>query len=56
MIHTYSQVKVLSVTPQVGRTGKITPVAELEPTLLSGATINRASAHHYAITCAGHSL
>jgi DNA ligase (NAD+) len=44
-----AQVKVLSVTPQVGRTGKITPVAELEPTLLSGATINRASAHHYGL-------
>lgn len=44
-----AQVKVLSVTPQVGRTGKITPVAELVPTLLSGATINRASAHHYGL-------
>ncbi len=44
-----AQVEVLSVTPQVGRTGKITPVAELVPTLLSGATINRASAHHYGL-------
>ena len=42
-----AQVKVLSVTAQVGRTGKITPVAELEPTLLSGATIYRATGHHY---------
>ena len=44
-----AQVKVLAVTPQVGRTGKITPVAELEPTLLSGATIVRASGHHYGL-------
>lgn len=42
-----AQVRVLGITPQVGRTGKITPVAELEPTLLSGATLRRASAHHY---------
>jgi DNA ligase (NAD+) len=42
-----AQVKVLSITPQVGRTGKITPVAELEPTQLSGATIMRATAHNY---------
>ncbi len=44
-----AQVKVLGVTPQVGRTGKITPVAELEPTLLSGATIVRATGHHYGL-------
>ena len=44
-----AQVKVLSVTAQVGRTGKITPVAELEPTQLSGATINRATGHHYGL-------
>ena len=44
-----AQVKVLSVTAQVGRTGKITPVAELDPTQLSGATIYRASGHHYGL-------
>ena len=44
-----AQVMVLSVTAQVGRTGKITPVAELEPTQLSGATIYRASGHHYGL-------
>lgn len=42
-----AQVLVLDVIPQVGRTGKITPVVLLEPTLLSGATLSRASAHHY---------
>ena len=42
-----AQVQVLDITAQVGRTGKITPVAELEPTLLSGATLSRASAYHY---------
>ncbi len=42
-------VSVLSVIPQVGRTGKITPVVELEPTKLSGATIRRATAHHYGM-------
>lgn len=44
-----AQVVVLSVTPQVGRTGKITPVAQLEPTQLSGATIVRATGHHYGL-------
>ncbi len=44
-----AKVKVLSVTPQTGRTGKITPVAELSPTVLSGATIKRATAHHYGM-------
>jgi len=44
-----AQVKVTSITPQVGRTGKITPVAELEPTQLSGATIHRATGHHYGL-------
>ena len=44
-----AHVRVLSITPQVGRTGKITPVAELEPTKLSGATIVRATGHHYGL-------
>ena len=44
-----AQVKVISITAQVGRTGKITPVAELEPTQLSGATIYRATGHHYGL-------
>ena len=33
--------KLLGVTWQVGRTGKLTPVAELEPVLVSGSTISR---------------
>ena len=44
-----AQVRVISVTAQVGRTGKVTPVAELEPTQLSGATIYRATGHHYGL-------
>ena len=44
-----AQVKVISITSQVGRTGKITPVAELEPTQLSGATIYRATGHHFGL-------
>lgn len=35
--------RLLGVTVQVGRTGKVTPVAELEPVLLSGTTVRRAS-------------
>jgi DNA ligase (NAD+) len=34
------------VSFQVGRTGKVTPVANLEPVLLAGTTVKRASIHN----------
>ena len=38
--------KLLSVEYQIGRTGAITPVANLKPVLLSGTTVKRASLHN----------
>ena len=35
-----------SISLQVGRLGKITPVAELKPVLLAGTTVKRASLHN----------
>ena len=38
--------RLLSVSFQVGRTGAVTPVANLEPVLLAGTTVKRASLHN----------
>jgi DNA ligase (NAD+) len=38
--------RLLSVVFQVGRTGNVTPVANLEPVLLSGSTVKRATLHN----------
>jgi DNA ligase (NAD+) len=42
-----AEVEVINVTPQTSRTGRVSPVAELVPTKISGATISRATVHHY---------
>ena len=38
---------VRDITVQVGRTGVLTPVAHLDPVLLAGTTVRRATLHNY---------
>jgi len=39
--------RVNSISIQVGRTGTLTPVAELEPVSLAGTTVSRATLHNF---------
>ncbi len=41
-----AQTRLKAITIQVGRTGALTPVAELEPVFLAGSTISRATLHN----------
>jgi DNA ligase (NAD+) len=41
-----AETKLRAITIQVGRTGALTPVAELEPVFLAGSTISRATLHN----------
>jgi DNA ligase (NAD+) len=41
-----AQTRIKAIVPSVGRTGVVTPVAELEPVQVSGVTISSASLHN----------
>jgi DNA ligase (NAD+) len=41
-----AETRINSISLQVGRTGAVTPVAELEPVLLAGTTVKRATLHN----------
>jgi DNA ligase (NAD+) len=44
--HEQTETVLRDITIQVGRTGTLTPVAELEPVFLAGSTISRATLHN----------
>ncbi len=39
--------KLIGVTDSIGRTGKLTPTAQLEPVFVGGVTVSSASLHNY---------
>ncbi|MEZ4446849.1 MAG: NAD-dependent DNA ligase LigA [Polyangiaceae bacterium] len=39
--------RLRGISVQVGKSGKLTPVAELEPVVLAGTTVSRASLHNF---------
>ncbi|MBV9673308.1 MAG: NAD-dependent DNA ligase LigA [Verrucomicrobia bacterium] len=41
-----AETRILLIEVQVGRSGKLTPVANLEPVLVSGTTVSRATLHN----------
>jgi DNA ligase (NAD+) len=41
-----AETKLNAITIQIGRTGALTPVAELEPVFLAGTTVKRATLHN----------
>jgi len=41
-----AETRILAITAEVGRTGVLTPVADLEPVPLSGTVVSRASLHN----------
>lgn len=44
--HEQAQTRLKDIIVQVGRTGVLTPVADLEPVFLAGSTISRATLHN----------
>ncbi len=42
-----ARTRLLDISMQVGKSGAITPVAELEPVILAGTTVKRASLHNF---------
>lgn len=41
------ETRLLNISLQIGRTGVVTPVAELDPVFLAGTTVKRATLHNY---------